>query len=98
MYDQTGPGVLAHIQSFIKTYDLPLEELLVQDLTQYPVGVPCASWRSLLTHQTFNAFFARKLVATARPITSPREVAVVTSPADCRLSVFPSVDAAKTLW
>lgn len=27
-----------HIKSFIKTYDLPLDELLVKDLSQYPVS------------------------------------------------------------
>ena len=37
IYDQTGPEVVEHIQSFIKTYDLPTDELLVQDLSQYPV-------------------------------------------------------------
>jgi phosphatidylserine decarboxylase len=37
VYDQTGPGVKAHIKSFIDTYELPLDELLVEDLDQYPV-------------------------------------------------------------
>lgn len=37
VYDQTGPTVRPHIESFIKTYALPLDELLVQDLNQYPV-------------------------------------------------------------
>lgn len=38
MYDKTGPDVKAHIQSFIDAYDLPMNELLVQDLDQYPVS------------------------------------------------------------
>jgi phosphatidylserine decarboxylase len=38
LYDQEGPGVLPHIQSFIETYRLSLDDLLVKDLTQYPVG------------------------------------------------------------
>ncbi|WVQ91772.1 phosphatidylserine decarboxylase [Cryptococcus gattii] len=54
-YDQTGPDVEEHIKSFIKTYGLPLDELLVKDLSQYP---------------TFNSFFSRRLLPTARPITS----------------------------
>ncbi len=39
LYDQTGPDVLEHIQNFIDTYQLPLDELLVADLAQYPVGL-----------------------------------------------------------
>jgi hypothetical protein len=38
MYDKTGEGVLEHIKTFINTNELPLDELLVQDLTQYPVS------------------------------------------------------------
>ncbi|KAI9635579.1 phosphatidylserine decarboxylase-domain-containing protein [Dioszegia hungarica] len=83
LYDQTGDDVLPHIQSFINTYQLPLDELLVSDLTKYP---------------TFNAFFSRRLKATARPITSPSDPLIITSPADCRLTVFSSVDQAKKLW
>ncbi|WVW78860.1 phosphatidylserine decarboxylase [Kwoniella bestiolae CBS 10118] len=83
IYDQTGPEVKEHIESFIKTYDLPLEELLVKDLDQYP---------------TFNSFFSRRLVPTARPITSPSDPSIVISPADCRMTVFNTVDQAKQLW
>lgn len=43
LYDQTGEGVLQQIQSFIHTYDLPMDELLVQDLTQYPVSTATSS-------------------------------------------------------
>ncbi len=38
MYDQEGAEVLPHIQSFIKTYNLPTNELLEQDLSKYPVS------------------------------------------------------------
>ncbi|WWD08045.1 phosphatidylserine decarboxylase [Kwoniella europaea PYCC6329] len=83
IYDQTGPEVREHIETFIKTYELPLEELLVKDLDQYP---------------TFNSFFSRRLVPTARPITSPNDPSIVISPADCRMTVFNTVDKAKQLW
>ncbi|OCF59180.1 phosphatidylserine decarboxylase [Kwoniella mangroviensis CBS 10435] len=83
IYDQTGPEVREHIETFIKTYELPLEELLVKDLDQYP---------------TFNSFFSRRLVPTARPITSPNDPSIVISPADCRMTVFSTVDKAKQLW
>lgn len=83
IYDEEGEGVLEHIKSFIETYQLPLDELLVEDLTAYP---------------TFNAFFARRLKASARPITSPDDPRIITSPADCRLTVFQTVDQAKQFW
>ena len=37
MYDETGAQVRPHIESFIQTYNLPMDELLVQDLDKYPV-------------------------------------------------------------
>ncbi|EIW68665.1 hypothetical protein TREMEDRAFT_69127 [Tremella mesenterica DSM 1558] len=83
IYDQTGEGVLEHIRSFVETYQLPLDELLVQDLTQYP---------------TFNSFFSRRLKATARPITLPEDPTILVSPADCRMTVFQTVDQAKQFW
>ncbi|WWC87282.1 phosphatidylserine decarboxylase [Kwoniella dendrophila CBS 6074] len=83
IYDETGPEVKEHIEQFIKTYELPLDELLVKDLDQYP---------------TFNSFFSRRLVPTARPITSPNDPSIVVSPADCRMTLFNTVDQAKQLW
>lgn len=38
LYDRTGPDVRKHIESFIRAYSLPLNELLVQDLDEYPVS------------------------------------------------------------
>ena len=45
---------------------------------------------------SFNEFFYRKLKAGMRPV--PLDDCVAVSPADCRLNVFPSVDAATKLW
>jgi hypothetical protein len=39
LYDAPGPEVRQHIESFIGTYDLPVDELLVTDLDQYAVSV-----------------------------------------------------------
>lgn len=50
VYDKTGEGVKEHIQSFIEAYDLPMDELLVQDLDQYPVGITVAPLAS--AHKT----------------------------------------------
>ncbi|GHJ89750.1 hypothetical protein NliqN6_6152 [Naganishia liquefaciens] len=83
LYDKEGPEVLPHIQSFIQTYNLPLNELLIEDLTQYP---------------TFNSFFARRLKASARPIDSHDDSRTIVSPADCRMTVFESQDQAKKFW
>ncbi|ORX36174.1 phosphatidylserine decarboxylase-domain-containing protein [Kockovaella imperatae] len=83
LYDETGPGVKEHIQSFIDTYKLPLNELLIQDLDKYP---------------TFNSFFSRRLAPSARPITSPEDTSIVCVPSDCRLTVFQTVDQAKQFW
>ncbi|KAL1408510.1 hypothetical protein Q8F55_005322 [Vanrija albida] len=83
IYDETGPSVRPHIESFVTSYAIPLDELLVQDLDQYP---------------TFNSFFARRLVATARPITAAADPGVLTSPADCRIGVFQTLEEATSLW
>ncbi len=82
-YDTTGPGVLPHIEAFVKAYAIPLDQLLEPDLSKYP---------------TFNTFFSRRLKPDARPIACPEDPHVLVCPADCRLSVFETVEAAKTLW
>lgn len=41
IYDETGESVRPHIEAFISAYELPLDELLVQDLDQYPVSPDC---------------------------------------------------------
>lgn len=70
LYDTEGPTVLPHIQSFIDTYQLPLNELLVQDLTQYPV---CTSTPSRIHPELITS------CSTPRPST-PSSPAVSTPP------------------
>ncbi len=101
IYDETGENVKPHIEAFIKSYELPMDELLVKDLDQYPVSETFCSYlsmRPLTRTQTFNSFFSRRLLPTARPITSPEDPTVITSPADCRMTVFNTVDQAKQFW
>lgn len=104
LYDKEGPEVLPHIKSFIQTYDLPTNELLVEDLTQYPASPGNSIFRlAVLTgepcsEQTFNSFFARRLKASARPIDNQDDPRTVVSPADCRMTVFENVDEAKKFW
>lgn len=82
--DESNPqAVLEHIQSFIKTYSINLDELLQPDPSQYP---------------NFNSFFYRKLKPGARPIAEPEDASVVSSCADCRLTVFSDVAEATKFW
>ncbi|KAI5480688.1 phosphatidylserine decarboxylase [Pseudohyphozyma bogoriensis] len=73
LFDQTGPGVLEHIQGFVKTYEIDCSELLHPNIADY---------------KTFNSFFYRQLRPDARPPAEPENAAVISSAADCRLVVF----------
>lgn len=82
--DASNPqAVLEHIQSFIQTYSIRLDELAEPDVTRYP---------------TFNSFFCRRLRADARPIADPQDNRIISSCADCRLTVFENVTAATKVW
>lgn len=82
--DESNPqAVLEHIQSFISTYSIDLDELLRPDPSLYP---------------SFNSFFFRKLKPGARPIAEPDNAAVVSSCADCRLTVFNDVAESTQYW
>lgn len=82
--DESNPqAVLEHIQSFISTYSINLDELLQPDPSQYP---------------NFNAFFFRKLKPGARPIAEPENASVISSCADCRLTVFNDVAESTKYW
>ena len=54
--------------------------------------------RPLEDFETFNAFFARKRKAGARPIVAAGDASVVSSPADCRICVFASLVEATGVW
>ena len=53
---------------------------------------------NLKKYPTFNAFFAREIKESARPIAEPGNERVVSSLADCRLTTYPTIDAAKKYW
>jgi len=80
-----APESKDHIQPFIESFDLQstLSELKKSDPKEY---------------STFNEFFARELKEGARPIAEPENDLVVSSPADCRLTVFPTTDLATKYW
>lgn len=52
----------------------------------------------LSEYQTFNQFFYRKLKPGARPIDEPGNERRLVSAADCRLTVFASVQEATRIW
>ncbi|KAK7986903.1 phosphatidylserine decarboxylase-domain-containing protein [Apiospora saccharicola] len=74
-----------HIAPFIKSFALEdtLAQLVEPDPEKYP---------------NFNAFFSRAIREDARPVAEPSNPRVVSSVADCRLSVFPTVDLATQYW
>ncbi|GAA5823994.1 hypothetical protein JCM5353_007050 [Sporobolomyces roseus] len=74
---------LHRIQNYIRAYHVDCSDLLEPDLSRYP---------------TLNSFFFRKLRDDARPITDPSDPSIVSSAADCRLTVFPSIKSAEKLW
>jgi len=84
IYDNEDPKfVVPHIESFIKTYSIDITELLEPDIKAY---------------KTFNAFFSRKLKPGVRPIASADDLTVITSAADSRLTVWPTIKQAKEIW
>ncbi|CAE6472595.1 unnamed protein product [Rhizoctonia solani] len=52
----------------------------------------------LNAYKTFNEFFARRIRPDARPIDSPDDPAIITSVADCRLTVWKNVATATKVW
>ncbi|KAJ7091328.1 phosphatidylserine decarboxylase-domain-containing protein [Mycena belliarum] len=78
-----SPESTASIPSFIATYSLETSELLEPDITKY---------------KTFNEFFSRKLREDARPVENAADPHAFCSAADCRLTVYPTVDLAKEFW
>jgi len=78
-------GSQEQILEFVKTYDLQptLSDLLQPNLNEY---------------KCFNEFFSRKLKPGARPVDSAEDWKVVTSAADCRLTVWEGLKEAETFW
>jgi len=80
-----SPESKAHIQPFIESFNLQdsLKDMVKPDPESYA---------------NFNEFFAREIRPDARPIAEPENLGVVSSPADCRLTAFPTVDLATKYW
>ncbi|KAJ7876782.1 phosphatidylserine decarboxylase-domain-containing protein [Mycena leptocephala] len=78
-----SPESAASIPSFVTTYSLDTSELLEPDVKKY---------------KTFNEFFSRKLRPDARPVDNADDPLAICSAADCRLTVYQTVDLAKEFW
>ncbi|KAI0669632.1 phosphatidylserine decarboxylase-domain-containing protein [Trametes maxima] len=78
-----SPESVKSIPSFIQTYSIGTDELEEPDITKY---------------KCFNDFFYRKLKPGSRPVKNAEDPSGFCSAADCRLTVFPTVDLAKGLW
>ncbi|KIK50764.1 hypothetical protein GYMLUDRAFT_182269 [Collybiopsis luxurians FD-317 M1] len=78
-----SPDSAKSIPSFVETYSLDLNELLQPDITKYG---------------TFNEFFYRKLKPGARPVQNLGNPRGICSAADCRLTVYPTVDLSRKFW
>lgn len=79
------PKSVDHIQPFIDSFGLQesMRDMVEPDPTKY---------------KTFNDFFAREIKLSARPIAEPENDRVVSTPADCRMTTFPTVDLATKYW
>lgn len=80
-----APESKAHILSFIQSFELEdsLSELAKENIEDY---------------SCFNEFFGRSLKDGVRPIAEPENRLVTSSPADCRLTAYPTVDLATKYW
>jgi phosphatidylserine decarboxylase len=79
------PTSKEHIRPFIESFKL--EDTLVELKKSNPDDYSC-----------FNEFFSRELKDGARPVDEPSNGNVVSSPADCRLTAFPTIDTATKYW
>lgn len=80
-----APESKAHIAQFIESFQL-------RD-TLFELKKPDPS-----TYATFNEFFAREIKEEARPTDEPTNDFVSSSPADCRLTAFQTIDLATEYW
>ncbi|CAE6532114.1 unnamed protein product [Rhizoctonia solani] len=84
IYDREDPAIVQpHIKSFAETYEIDTSQLLQPDLSAY---------------KTFNGFFARRVRPDTRPVDAPEDPGVITSAADCRLTVWNNVATATKVW
>jgi len=79
------PASVDHIVPFIESFNLQesMSEMKEPNPSKY---------------RNFNEFFSREIREDARPIDEPGNDLIVSSPADCRLTAFPTVNLATKYW
>ncbi|KAI4840285.1 hypothetical protein E4T44_07952 [Aureobasidium sp. EXF-8845] len=79
------PASVDHIVPFIESFNLQesMSEMKEPNPSKY---------------KNFNEFFSREIREDARPIDEPGNDLVVSSPADCRLTAFPTINLATKYW
>jgi phosphatidylserine decarboxylase len=80
-----SPESKAHIKPFIDSFDL------ASSMSEMKEPNPDS-------YDTFNDFFAREIKEDARPVAEPENDLVTSSPADCRLTAFETIDLATKYW
>jgi len=80
--EMNDPKSASQIDKFIETHQLNINEVKLKK-TDF---------------KNFNEFFYRELTASARVCASPNDPSVAVSPADSRLTVFPTIAEAQRLW
>jgi phosphatidylserine decarboxylase len=80
-----SPESKAHILPFVQSFKLEdsLAELAKENIDDY---------------SCFNDFFGRSLKDGVRSIAEPEDRLVTSSPADCRLTAYPTIDLATKYW
>lgn len=80
-----APESRAHIKPFLDSFQLwdTMKEMVKPNPDDYA---------------NFNEFFSREIRPEARPIDEPDNDLVTSSPADCRLTAFPTIDLATKYW
>ncbi|KAK5464801.1 hypothetical protein LTS15_001364 [Exophiala xenobiotica] len=80
-----SPESKDHIKPFLDSFELwpTMEEMVKPNPEDYA---------------TFNEFFSREIRPEARPVHEPDNDHVTSSPADCRLTAFPTIDLATKYW
>lgn len=80
-----APESVAHIEPFIQSFSLQdsMKDMVQPDPKKY---------------RSFNEFFGREIKPEARPIHDPDNELVHSSPADCRLTAYQTLDLATKYW
>jgi phosphatidylserine decarboxylase len=96
-----NPKSRSQIIPFIKFHGLDCTEIRWKQPPPTPILSDYSNLSQRLidcNFENFNEFFYRRLVDGARPVDSPADDCLISSPADCRVNLFENVDQATKLW